>query len=61
MDRKIDRWWYSFIYTASIFFRLTLKLDNLKYTDKRWTAYVMLVYLIGVVCLAYMANFVLQK
>jgi hypothetical protein len=61
MKRKIDKWWYSFIYTASIFFRLTLNLENLKYSDKRWTAYVILVYTLGIVCLAYMANFVLQK
>ena len=61
MKRKIDKWWYSFIYTSSIFFRLTLKLENLKFTDKRWTAYVILVYTLGIVCLAYMANFVLQK
>jgi hypothetical protein len=61
IHRKADLWWYSFIYTTSIFFKITLKMENLKFTDKRWTAYIILVYTLGVVCLAYMANFVLQK
>jgi uncharacterized protein YjbI with pentapeptide repeats len=58
---RFDKWWFSFIYTASLFFKLTLRLENLSFKDKRWSTYIILVYTIGVVCLAYMANFVLQK
>jgi uncharacterized protein YjbI with pentapeptide repeats len=55
------RLWYAFVYSANIFFRLTLKIEELHY-NKFWaTLYVMLMYTLGLVCLAYMANFVLQK
>lgn len=59
--KKSVKWWYSFIYTSSIFFRLTLKLDDVKFQHRSWTIYILLVYTLGIICLAYMANFVLQK
>lgn len=55
------RIWYSIIYTCSLFFRLTLKLDKIKYTHILWTIYIFIVYLSGIICIAYMANFVLQR
>jgi hypothetical protein len=61
MKGRMDKLWYSFIYTAGVFFRLTLQLENLTFTNKRWTAYIIILYTVGIVCLAYMANFVLQK
>ena len=56
----IKRLWYSVIYTACIFFQLTLKLDKLKF-NKIAIIYIIVVYTTGIICLAYMANFVLQK
>lgn len=57
--------WYSFVYTGTLFFKLTLKTEHIKFGSKpkhiMGTLYVLLVYTLGVVCLAYMANFVLQK
>ena len=54
-------WWYSFVYTAVIFFSLTLKVEKMHFANRRGAFFIMLVYTIGIVCLAYMANFVLQK
>jgi hypothetical protein len=49
------------VYTSTIFFRLTLKMEKLQYSNRKLTSYLILIYVLGVVCLAYMANFVLQK
>jgi len=56
-----NRLWYSFIYTSAVFFRLTLKIENIHFERKWGTAYLILIYTLGLICLAYMANFVLQK
>lgn len=53
--------WFSFIYTSTVFFRLTLKIENIKFEKKLGTTYLILMYTVGLICLAYMANFVLQK
>jgi len=55
------RLWYSFVYTFSIFFQLKLKIDKINFRSKLGTAYLLFMYLLGLVCLAYMANFVLGK
>ncbi|NCX95882.1 MAG: hypothetical protein EBX41_05640 [Chitinophagia bacterium] len=52
---------YAFVYTATIFLLLTLKVDKLKYKHKRSVVYVFVMYLAGLVCIAYIANFVIQK
>jgi hypothetical protein len=56
-----NRLWYSFIYTSTVFFMLSLKIENLHFKEKRGTFYLVTVYLIGVICIAYVANFILQK
>ena len=58
---NISRLWYSFVYTAVIFFSLSLKISNVNFRNKGGTMYIMFVYTLGLICLAYMANFVLQK
>ena len=55
------RFWFSLVYTSTIFFLLSLKLENINFKNRRGTAYVFFIYTIGILCLAYMANFVLQK
>ena len=55
------RLWYSLVYTASIFFLLTLKIEKIKFENKKGVIYLVAVYMIGILCLGYMANFVLQK
>jgi hypothetical protein len=56
-----NRLWFSFMYTSSVFFKLTLKIENIQFKNKRGTAFLILVYTMGIICIAYMANFVLQK
>ncbi|HMC84909.1 MAG TPA: pentapeptide repeat-containing protein [Chitinophagaceae bacterium] len=53
--------WYSFIYSSTIFFRLTLKIENINFSKKGGVIYIMIINVLGILCLAYLANFVLQK
>jgi hypothetical protein len=55
-----SRLWYSLMYTSMIFFLLTLKIENLNF-KKGLVMYVLVVYSAGLLCLGYMANFILQK
>lgn len=57
----INRLWFSFVYTSIIFFLLTLKVDKINYKKVRGTFYIVLMYSTGIVCLAYMANYILHK
>ena len=59
--RLSTRIWYSFIYTSIIFFRLTLTVDKINWKHRFGALYILIVYVLGLICLAYMANFVLQK
>lgn len=55
-----SRLWYAFVYTATVFFRLTLKTDKINFAKWIGVTYIFVVYIAGVICLAYMANFVLK-
>jgi len=55
------RTWYSFLYTSAIFLRLTLRIENFNFKNKAGVVYIFLVYTVGIVCLGYLANWVLQK
>jgi len=55
------RVWYTFYYTSCIFFPLTLKIEKIRYKNMPGTLYLLFMYTIGIVCIAYLANFVLQK
>ncbi|MDB5284715.1 MAG: hypothetical protein JWO06_3790 [Bacteroidota bacterium] len=55
------RWWYAFIYTGIIFFSLRIKVENINFNRRREALYLLSIYTIGIVCLAYMANFVLKN
>jgi hypothetical protein len=56
----IRRAWYSFIYTSIIFFFVGLKVDNINFR-KILVIYIIIIYSTGLLCLGYIANFVLQK
>jgi|GEM_PF-1132887 len=56
-----NRLWNSFIYTSIVFFTLGLKVEEMKFGDRGKAGYLLVVYTLGLVCLAYTANFVLQK
>jgi hypothetical protein len=53
--------WQSVIYTGNIFFRLTLDRDCMKFEKWGPTLYLFVVYVLGVLCLGYLANFILQQ
>lgn len=53
--------WYSFIYTAIIFFSLKIDMDKLHFEKRNSVIYLLTIYLTGILCLAYMANFVLSS
>lgn len=55
------RLYYSLVYTSVLFFSLSVKLDNLKYKHPASVAYIFLIYILGIICLAYAANFVITK
>ena len=55
------RYWYSFVYTAVLFFKFTLNTEKLKFNHIGATIYILMIYTSGLVCLAYMANFIIQK
>ncbi len=63
--RIVSRLWYSFVFTSVVFFLFSLKIENFKFklkgTNILGTIYIIVIYATGIACLAYMANFVLQK
>lgn len=56
-----SRLWYSFVYSAVIFFSFSLKIDKINFKNKFGSLYLMFIYILGLICIAYMANFVIQK
>jgi uncharacterized protein YjbI with pentapeptide repeats len=57
----LKRFYYSLIYTSILFFSLSVKLDNIKYDYWYWVLYVFVIYLSGLICVAYLANFIITK
>lgn len=55
------RLWYSFVYTASVFYLISLKVDKMRYHNKGAVLYLMLMYITGIICLAYMANYIITR
>lgn len=58
---RFRRVYYSFVYTSVIFFSINMKREKLKYGKWYLLAYLFTIYIIGIVCLAYMANFILKN
>lgn len=52
--------WYSFVYTSVLFFLLSLKVDKIQF--HRWlpVLYIVLVYSVGIICIGYIADFILN-
>lgn len=63
LDGKLrwNRVWYSFVYTSIIFFLLTIKIERINYRNKHVVFYLMIVYTIGIICIAYMANYIITR
>jgi len=58
--RLLRRLWFSIIYTSSIFFLLTFKIDKIRFA-KLISLWIMFIYTIGLVCMGFIANLILQK
>jgi uncharacterized protein YjbI with pentapeptide repeats len=56
----LKRFIHAFVYTSSVFFLLGLKVENLNFR-RAAVIYILLVYAMGILCLGYVANFVLAK
>ncbi len=56
-----NRLWYSFVYTSVVFFLISLKVGNIDYRKKGYVFYLMSMYTLGIICLAYMANFIITR
>lgn len=54
------RFYYSFIYTAMVFFSINLKLDKLHFENRKKLIWFFTIYITGLICLAYLANFILK-
>lgn len=61
LRKPLLRLWYAFVYSSSIFWGVSIKLENMKFDRVFSCIYILLFYTLGIICLAYMANFVLQK
>jgi hypothetical protein len=53
-----EKAWCALIYTCYVFFPLKLKIDELRISRPIYVLYIFLIYVLGVISLAYMANFV---
>jgi hypothetical protein len=60
ISRFFQRYWYSLCYSCIIFFTLSIKFEKLNFKH-RGIIYILAMYISGIVCLAYLANFILQK
>ena len=55
------RLWFAIVYTLVIFFSLYLRIDKINFQQKRGSSYVLFMYVYGLICLAYMANYIIQR
>ena len=60
IKKLLSRIWYSLMYTGSIFFLFSLKIESIRFKSFG-IVYIVLIHILGLICIAYMANFVLQR
>ena len=61
INNVFNRLWLSIVYTSKLFFPVFIKIEKLKYNHLLLVFYILFVYLIGLVCIGYMTNFIFQK
>jgi hypothetical protein len=58
-------WWrkfiYTFLFTGIVFWGINLDKKTLNLEHLRYVFYILLQYLVGLICLAYLANFIISK
>lgn len=60
-ENPFKRLWFSIIYTSTLFFPLSLKMEKVITFKSFWMIYITIIFLTGILCVGYMANFVLAK
>lgn len=55
------RFIYTFMYTSLVFWGINLDKKELRYKNVRYLCYILLQYLAGIICLAYIAAYILSK
>ena len=60
-NKPFKRLWFSIIYTSTIFFPLALKVDNIKTFKSLWMIYITIMFLTGVICVLYIANYIIAN
>ena len=58
-DYHYTRFWLPFYYTCLIFFGLRMSVEKFKFSKNLGVAYLFIQYVMGLVCLAYIANFII--
>ncbi len=58
--RILRRLWFSLVYTSIIFFLLTFKIEKINFA-KPISIWIMFIYTIGLICVGFIANLILQK
>jgi hypothetical protein len=58
---KLQKLYVSFLYSAIIFFSLNVKKEEIVWRPKRYVFYLFVMYSLGLICLGYAVNFILQK
>jgi hypothetical protein len=59
--RSWYRFWYTFLFTCLVFWGINLDKRELRLKNLGYIFYIILQYLVGIVCLAYLAAFILSK
>lgn len=52
---------YCFIYTGYIFWGIKLKLENIKLSNVSLALWIIFQYIVGIICLAYIANIIITR
>lgn len=55
------RVWLAFFFSSAIFFTFTLRVEAINYKKIKGTLFLIFMYSIGLVCIAYIANYIIQK
>ena len=58
--RIVRRFWFSIVYTSMVFFLLTFKIEKIKYS-KPISLWLMFIYTVGLICMGFIANLIIQK
>ena len=56
----LRRFWFSIVYTSILFFLLTFRIERIRFS-KPISLWIMFIYTVGLLCMGFIANLILQK